>query len=71
MKESPPNPEKIIEAYLKAGQTGKAFELVYKLAAFSAKKKNFIKAEAFRDRLYEIDSFALSRIIEVNKVHRG
>jgi CRP-like cAMP-binding protein len=68
MKESPPNPEKIIEAYLKAGQTGKAFELVYKLAVFSAKKKNFIKAEAFRDRLYEIDSFALSKIIEVNKV---
>lgn len=68
MKESPPNPETMIEEYLKAGQTGKAFELVYKLAVFSAKKKNFIKAEAFRDRLYEIDSFALSRIIDVNTV---
>jgi len=68
MKEATPDPEAKVEQYLKAGQTDKAFELLYKLAILSAKKKNFVQSESFRDRLYEIDSFALSRIVEVNEI---
>ena len=63
-----PDTEMLIEQHLKTGQTDKAFELVYKLALLSAKKKEFAKAEALRDRLYEIDSFALSRIIDINEI---
>ena len=68
MKESIPDPEAMVEHYLKAGQTEKAFELLYKLAILSAKKKNFIQSELYRDRLYEVDSLALSRIVEVNEI---
>ena len=68
MKSQTLDPETKIEQYLQAGKTDKAFELIYKLAVLYAKKKNFVQSEAYRDRLYEIDSFALSRIIEVNEV---
>ncbi len=62
------DPEAMVEQFLKAGKTDKAFDLLYKLAILSAKKKNFVKSESYRDRLYEVDSFALSRIVEVNEV---
>lgn len=62
------NPEAMIERYLTSGQDDKAFELLYKLAVSSAKKKDFTASETFRDRLYEIDSMALSRIVEVNEI---
>ena len=58
----------MVEQFLDAGHREKAFELLFKLALFHAKKKNFRKSEAFRDRLYEVDSLALSRIVEVNEV---
>ena len=68
MKEPIPDPEAMVEHYLKVGQTDKAFELLYRLATLSAKKKNFIQSELYRDRLYEVDSLALSRIVEVNEI---
>lgn len=68
MTEQISNPEKKIEQLLEAGQTDKAFELVYELAVTSARQKDFVASETYRDRLYEIDSFALSRIIEVNGI---
>ncbi len=68
LKETISDPEAMVDRHLNAGQTDKAFELLCKLATFSARKKDFAKSEAFRDRLYEIDSFALSRIVEVNEV---
>ena len=68
MKKPNPDPDAMVDQYLKAGRSDKAFELLYKLAILSAKKKNFVQSESFRDRLYEVDSFALSRIVEVNEV---
>jgi len=62
------DPEKMIDQYLSTGQNQKAFGLIYKLAIFSAKKKDFAQAESFRDRLYEVDSSELSRIIEINEI---
>ncbi len=57
-----------VEKYIKAGQTEKAVELLYQLAIASAKKGRFQISEAYRDRLYEVDSMALSRIVSVNEV---
>ena len=68
MNEQKPDPEAMVEIYLKHGETDKAFELLFKLALWNAKKKDFVKAETFRDRLYEVDSFALSRIVEINEL---
>ncbi len=57
-----------VEQYIQDGHNEKAFELIYQLAVASANKGLFQKSEAYRDRLYEVDSDALSRIIAVNEV---
>jgi hypothetical protein len=62
------DPETMVERYLNSGQQGKAFELLYNLAVASAKKRDFSSSESFRDRLYEIDSMALSKIVQVNEI---
>jgi hypothetical protein len=43
-------------------------DLLFKLAAQCARNKDFISAETYRDRLYEVDSMALSRIVEINEI---
>ncbi len=58
----------LIDQYIENDENEKAVDLLYKLAMQSAKNKDFVNAEAYRDRLYEVDSMALSRIIEVNEV---
>lgn len=60
--------EDLLEALISDGQTYKATDLLYKLAIESARNKDFAKSEAYRDRLYEVDSMAISRIVEVNEV---
>jgi CRP-like cAMP-binding protein len=71
MDEKIREPEAKVEKYLTSGQNDKAFALLYNLAVSSAKKKDFAAAETFRDRLYEIDSMALSKIVEVNQIIDG
>lgn len=61
-------PEAMVEHYLTCGQTREALSLLYKLAIESAKKKDFATSESYRDRLYEIDSLDLSKIVEVNEI---
>jgi CRP-like cAMP-binding protein len=61
-------PEAMIDHLVEAGQFEQASELLYQLAIENAKKRDFIKSEAFRDRLYEVDSMALTRIVEVNEL---
>jgi CRP-like cAMP-binding protein len=56
-----------VERYAEAGQTEKAVELLCQLAIASAKKGFFHKSELYRDRIYEIDSMALSSIVAVNE----
>lgn len=58
----------LIDKYIGNDENEKAVDLLYKLAIQSAKNKDFVNAEAYRDRLYEVDSMALTRIVEVNEV---
>jgi CRP-like cAMP-binding protein len=58
----------LIDRYIDNDENEKAVDLLYKLAIQSAKNKDFVNAEAYRDRLYEVDSMALTRIVEVNEV---
>lgn len=58
----------LINQYIDNDENEKAVDLLYKLAIQSAKNKDFVNAEAYRDRLYEVDSMALTRIVEVNEV---
>lgn len=57
-----------MEQCLQTGDTAKAVKLLCQMAVSSAKAKDFIKAEAFRDRLYEVDGSALSAILKVNEI---
>jgi CRP-like cAMP-binding protein len=58
----------LINEYIDNDENEKAVDLLYKLAIQSAKNKDFVNAEAYRDRLYEVNSMALTRIVEVNEV---
>jgi CRP-like cAMP-binding protein len=58
----------LIDQYIDNDENEKAVDLLYKLAIQSAKNKDFVNAEAYRDRLYEVNSMALTRIVEVNEV---
>jgi CRP-like cAMP-binding protein len=58
----------LIDQYIDNDENEKAVDLLYKLAIQSAKNKDFVNAEAYRDRLYEVDSMALSRIVEMNEI---
>jgi CRP-like cAMP-binding protein len=58
----------LLERYIDNAENDKAVDLLYKLAVQSAKNKDFINAEGYRDRLYEVDSMALSRIVDVNEI---
>jgi CRP-like cAMP-binding protein len=57
----------LIEQYIRANQTEKAVKLLCETAIACARQKAFNKAEDYRDRLYEVDSMALSEIVKVNE----
>lgn len=58
----------MLEKYIDNAENDKAVDLLYKLATQCARNKDFVNAEAYRDRLYEVDSMALSRIVEINEI---
>ncbi|RJQ82995.1 MAG: cyclic nucleotide-binding domain-containing protein [Desulfobacteraceae bacterium] len=53
---------------LKTGQNQAAVELLSQMAIACAREGDFVRAESFRDQLYEVDSMALSAIVKVNEV---
>ena len=57
-----------LEQYLRAEQTDKAVQLLYQMAVDSAREKDFERAEELRDRLYEVDSMAISVIVKLNEI---
>lgn len=60
--------EKILESAIRSEDREKAIQILLDLATFSARKKKFSKAEAYRDRLYDIDPLALSTIVRANEI---
>ena len=54
--------EKIIEQYLNEGNQEAAVKVLFDLIVDCAKKKDFIKAEAFRDKLFDVAPMALNEI---------
>ncbi len=57
-----------VEKALEAGDKGAAVAGLYELIVAYAKIKEFSKAEALRDRLYEVDPMALSEIVKSGEV---
>ena len=56
--------EKLVETYLKEDKKDQAIELLFDLIARHAQAHHFDKAEALREKLYEIDSMALDQIVK-------
>jgi len=57
-----------VEKALEAGDKESAVAGLYELIVAYAKMKEFSKAEALRDRLYEVDPMALSEIVKSGEV---
>jgi CRP-like cAMP-binding protein len=54
--------------HLEQGDKEAALGCLYDLIVAYAKRKDFAKAEAFRDRLYEVDPMALGEIVKANEI---
>ncbi len=57
-----------IEEHIQKGNTAAAVKGLYELIVISAKDKDFKKAEALLERLYNTDSMALTEIINANEI---
>jgi len=57
-----------LEKHIQEGDTEAAVACLYELIVAHAKRKNFAKAEALRDRLYEVDPMALSEIVKSGEI---
>lgn len=60
--------EALLERHLEQGDKEAALGCLYGLIVACAKRKDFAKAEAFRDQLYEVDPMALGEIVKANEI---
>jgi CRP-like cAMP-binding protein len=60
--------EKLADQLVRDGNKQAAVRVLFNLVVEYAKGKNFKKAEAFRDKLFEVDSMALSEIVQANEI---
>lgn len=58
----------LVDQYIDHNRTDDALKLLCKTAIGYAKNQRFDEAETCRDRLYDVDSTALSAIIKVNEI---
>jgi len=60
--------EELIDQYVQDGNTETAVKLLYELIVKYARQKNFTKAEALRQKLFEVDPMALTEIIKTAEI---
>ncbi len=60
--------EELVDRYLEKGQKEAAVKLLFDLVSRYAKIKNFAKAEALRDKLFDVDPMALSEITKAAEI---
>ena len=60
--------EKQIEQYLKQNNTQAAVQLLFELVVKNAKEKNVSRAEALRDRIFQVDAMALTEIVKSGEI---
>ncbi|MFO7930526.1 MAG: cyclic nucleotide-binding domain-containing protein [Thermodesulfobacteriota bacterium] len=60
--------EAIAEQYVRESRTREAIGAFYELIASHAGNKNFEKAEALRDRLYDVDPMAITEIVRASDI---
>ena len=57
-----------LEDFIQTDNKAGALQLLLDLVTFYAQKKDFRKAETFRDKLYDIDPMAISEIVRANEI---
>ena len=60
--------EKLLETYIKENKKDLAVDLLFELITQNAKAKNFSKAEALREKLFEVDSMAVNVIVKSGEI---
>ena len=60
--------EKLLETYIKENKKDLAVDLLFEMITQNAKAKNFSKAEALREKLFEVDSMALNAIVKTGEI---
>lgn len=60
--------EKLVDQHVQQNDTQAAVRLLYELVAAYAREKNFSKAEALHDKMYEVDSMALTEIVRAGEI---
>ncbi len=60
--------EELVDQYVKQDNKESAVKLLFDLIVIYAKKKDFAKAEVLREKLYEVDSMALSEIAKSGEI---
>jgi CRP-like cAMP-binding protein len=60
--------EKLLETYLKENKKDLALDLLFELITQNAKSKNFSKADALREKLFEVDPMALNAIVKSGEI---
>ncbi len=60
----PTDQENLLETYIKENKKDLALELLFELITQQAKARDFSKAEALREKLFEVDSMALDAIVK-------
>ena len=60
----PATQENLLETYIKENKKELAVELLFDLITQNAKARDFSKAEALRERLFEVDAMALNAIVK-------
>ncbi|MBF0223842.1 MAG: cyclic nucleotide-binding domain-containing protein [Desulfobacterales bacterium] len=60
--------ESLVEQCISENNIEKAVKLLFDLIVFYAKNKNFVKANALREKLIEVDNMALTEIISTGEI---
>ena len=60
----PASKENLLETYISENKKDLAVELLFDLITHYAKAQNFSRAEALRERLFEVDSLALNALVK-------
>jgi CRP-like cAMP-binding protein len=60
--------EKKLDRYLQENKKDEAVQFLYRLIIDSAREKDFARAEAWREKLYEVDSLAVKEIVKSGEV---
>lgn len=60
--------ESLVDRYVSENHTEAAVKLLYELILDYAGEKNFEKAEALHERMYEVDPLALTEIVRANEI---